>query len=31
MVEGIHRWGKIAEVEAGGRETRTYAGLSFLF
>jgi hypothetical protein len=31
MVEGVHRWGKIAEVEAGGRETRTYAGLSFLF
>jgi len=30
-VEGIHRWGKIAEVKASGRETRTYAGLSFLF
>jgi hypothetical protein len=30
-VEGIHRWGKIADVEASGRETRTYAGLSFLF
>jgi hypothetical protein len=30
-VEGIHRWGKIAEVTASGRETRTYAGLSFLF
>ena len=30
-VEGIHRWGRIADVRASGRETRTYAGLSFLF
>lgn len=30
-VEGIHRWGKIAEVEASGRETKSYAGVSFLF
>jgi hypothetical protein len=30
-VEGIHRWGKIGDVRASGRETRTFAGLSFLF
>lgn len=30
-LEGIHRWGKVAEVEASGRETRATAGLSFLF
>jgi hypothetical protein len=30
-VEGIHRWGRIAEVEAATQETRTFAGLSYLF
>ena len=30
-LEGIHRWGKIGDVRAGGRETRTFAGLSCLF
>jgi hypothetical protein len=29
--EGISRWGKIGDVKASGRETRTFAGLSFLF
>jgi hypothetical protein len=30
-LEGIHRWGKIADIEAGGQETRLFAGLSYLF
>jgi hypothetical protein len=30
-VEGIHRWGKIGDVSAGSQETRTFAGLSYLF
>jgi hypothetical protein len=30
-VEGIHRWGKIGDVTAGSQETRTFAGLSYLF
>lgn len=30
-VEGIHRWGRIAEIEAATQETRTFAGLSYLF
>jgi hypothetical protein len=30
-LEGIHRWGKIRDVEAGGQETRLFAGLAYLF
>jgi len=30
-VEGIHRWGRIGDVTAGSQETRTSAGLSYLF
>jgi hypothetical protein len=30
-VEGIHRWGRMAEVKAASQETRTFAGLSYLF
>ena len=30
-LEGIHRWGKIGDVEAGGQETRLFAGLAYLF
>jgi hypothetical protein len=30
-IEGIHRWGKIGDVTAGSQETRTFAGLSYLF
>jgi len=30
-VEGIHRWGRIGDARAGSQETRTFAGLSFLF
>jgi hypothetical protein len=30
-LEGIRRWGKIADIEARGRETRRFAGLSYLF
>jgi hypothetical protein len=30
-LEGIHRWGKIGDVSAASQETRTFAGLSYLF
>jgi len=30
-VEGIRRWGRIGDVRAVGNETRTFAGLSYLF
>jgi hypothetical protein len=30
-VEGIHRGGRIADVRAASQETRTFAGLSYLF
>jgi hypothetical protein len=30
-LEGIHRWGRIAEVKVGTQETRAFAGLSYLF
>ena len=30
-VEGIHRWGRIGDVRDGSQETRTFAGLSYLF
>jgi Domain of unknown function (DUF3943) len=30
-LEAIHRWGKIGDVRAGSWETRTFAGLSYLF
>jgi len=30
-VEGIHRRGRIGDVRDGSRETRTFAGLSYLF
>ncbi len=30
-VEGIRRWGRIGDVRAKGQETRTFAGLSYLF
>ena len=30
-VEGIHRWGRIGDVRANSQETRTFAGLSYLF
>ena len=30
-LEGIHRWGRMAEVKAATQETRTFAGLSYLF
>ena len=30
-IEGIHRWGRMAEVKAAFQETRTFAGLSYLF
>jgi hypothetical protein len=30
-IEGIHRWGRVGEVRASGGETRTFAGLSYLF
>jgi hypothetical protein len=30
-VESIRRWGRIGDVEASSRETRTSAGLSYLF
>lgn len=30
-IEGIHRRGKIGEVKAASQETRTFAGLSYLF
>jgi hypothetical protein len=30
-VEGIHRRGKIGDFRAAGQETRTFAGLSYLF
>ncbi len=29
--EGIRRWGRIGDVRAVGNETRTFAGLSYLF
>jgi hypothetical protein len=30
-LEGIRRWGKLGDVRAAGWDTRTYAGLSYLF
>jgi len=30
-IEGIHRRGKIGDVRAASRETRTFAGLSYIF
>lgn len=30
-LEGIHRWGRMRDIEASGRETRLFAGLSYLF
>jgi hypothetical protein len=30
-VEGIHRRGRIGDVRDSSRETRTFAGLSYLF
>jgi hypothetical protein len=30
-VENIHRWGRVGDVSKGSRETRTFAGLSYLF
>ena len=30
-IEGIHRWGRIGDVRASSQETRTFAGLSYLF
>jgi hypothetical protein len=30
-IEGIHRWGRIGDVRAASQETRTFAGLSYLF
>jgi hypothetical protein len=30
-LEGIHRWGRIGDVTAASQETRTYAGLGYLF
>jgi len=30
-IEGIRRWGKVGDVRASSRDTRTFAGLSFLF
>ena len=30
-VEGIRRWGRIGDIRAVGNETRTFAGLSYLF
>jgi hypothetical protein len=30
-LEGIRRWGKIGDVRASSRETRVFAGLSYLF
>jgi len=30
-LEGIHRWGKMRDIEAGGQETRLFAGLAYLF
>ncbi len=30
-LEGIHRWGKMRDVDAGGQETRLFAGLAYLF
>lgn len=30
-LEGIHRWGKIGDVQADSQEMRTFAGLSYLF
>lgn len=30
-IEGLHRGGKIAEVRASSRETRTFAGLTYVF
>ena len=30
-VQSIRRWGRIGDVSASSRETRTYAGLSYLF
>ena len=30
-LEGIHRWGKMRDVEAGGQETRLFAGLAYVF
>ena len=30
-LEGIHRWGEIGDVTAASQETRTFAGVSYLF
>ncbi len=30
-VEGIHRYGRIGDIRDGSQETRTFAGLSYLF
>ena len=30
-IEGIHRWGRVGDVRASAGETRTFAGLSYLF
>jgi hypothetical protein len=30
-VEGLHRWGRMAEITAATQETRVFAGLSYLF
>ncbi len=30
-LEGIHRWGKMKDIEAGGQETRLFAGLAYFF
>jgi hypothetical protein len=30
-LEGIRRWGRVGDVRAASRETRTFAGLSYLF
>jgi len=30
-LEGIHRWGKMRDIETGGQETRLFAGLAYLF
>jgi hypothetical protein len=30
-LEGIHRRGRIGDARVGSRETRTFAGLSYLF
>ena len=30
-LEGIHRWGEIGDITAASQETRTFAGVSYLF